>query len=215
MRVSKAQSALNRGKILDMASKMFCEHGIDGIGIADLMKETGLTHGCLYGHFESKQALVAATCTHSLTKSARRWTRIGRNAATAKAPRAAIIKHYLGPKHLRHVGEGCLLAALATEVVRQDPNTRQAFTDGVRQLAKILAEYSHTASPAQDLETSLATMASLVGAIVLARAVDDPQLSEQILSSTKAALDADPHDAETASQDVGQAVPDGSISSQG
>ncbi|AMV18724.1 TetR/AcrR family transcriptional regulator [Planctomyces sp. SH-PL14] len=181
MRVTKAQAAKNREAILETASKLFRERGVDGVGVAEVAREAGLTHGCLYGQFESKDALVAAVCAHSLARSAERWEQ--RCAEAPAEPTAAIAAHYLSPSHRDQAGEGCLLAALASDVARHGDAARQALTEGLRPLLAILERYANTGHPDSDRRAALARMAELVGAVVLARAVDDPALSDAFLAA--------------------------------
>lgn len=181
MRVTKAQAAKNREAILETASRLFRERGVDGVGVAEVAKEAGLTHGCLYGQFESKDALVAAVCAHSLARSAERWEQ--RCADAPDEPVAAIAAHYLSPSHRDQAGEGCLLAALASDVARHGPAARQALTEGLRPLLAILERHANTGCSESDQRAALAGMAELVGAVVLARAVDDPALSDAFLTA--------------------------------
>lgn len=181
MRVTRAQAAKNREAILETASKLFRERGVDGVGVAEVAKAAGLTHGCLYGQFESKDALVAAVCAHSLARSAERWEQ--RCADAPDQPIAAITAHYLSPSHRDEAGAGCLLAALASDVARHGPAARQALTEGLRSLLAILERHADTGRPESDHRAALARMAELVGAVVLARAVDDPALSDAFLAA--------------------------------
>src|SRR3954468_20702168 len=111
MRVSREQAAQNRERILDAAARLFRERGFEGIGVADLMKEAGLTHGGFYGHFESQGALMAQACTRASARSRERWTKLAQNAPGD--PLTAIAGSYLTSKHRDNPGSGCLMAALA------------------------------------------------------------------------------------------------------
>jgi TetR/AcrR family transcriptional repressor of nem operon len=186
MRVSREQAAENRERILAMAAKLFREKGFDGIGVADLMGAAGLTHGGFYGHFASKEDLAAQACARTFARSVEAWGRsVGQGTRGALA---AIAASYLSVKHRDHPGGGCLLAALGTDVARQGPSVRRVVTEGLLGLIGLLARVVPGRSAAARRERALATMASLVGALVLARAVDDETLSEEILRATAASL---------------------------
>lgn len=186
MRVSRAQAAENRERILDAAAKLFREKGFDGIGVADLMGAAGLTHGGFYGHFASKEDLVAQACARALGRSAEAWARSAGQGT--RSPMTAITASYLSAKHRDHPGSGCLLAALGTDVSRQGASVRRTVTQGLLRLIGLVTRIVPGRSSAAKRERALATMASLVGALVLARAVDDKALSEEILQATAASL---------------------------
>ena len=184
MRVSKEQAAESRERILDAASKLFREHGLDGIGVADLMKSAGLTHGGFYGHFASKEDLMAQACTRALSRSVERWEKLSEQ----DQPLSAIVKNYLSRRHRDDPGGGCALPSLGGDVARQGPPVRRAFTDGVKSLVGILARAVTGRTPAARRKKALAICASLIGGVVLARAVDDRELSDEILDAVSASL---------------------------
>src|SRR3954463_8449571 len=116
MKVSRERAARNRERIVEAAAQRFRERGFEGIGVADLMKEAGLTHGGFYGHFASKEDLIAEASTRALAQSLARWDKLA-----ARAPDNAlfaIANAYLNSKHRDDPGAGCLLAALGPEVSR-------------------------------------------------------------------------------------------------
>src|ERR1043165_9265950 len=113
MKVSREQAARNRERILDTAAQLFRERGFDGIGVADLMKAAGLTHGGFYGHFASKEDLMAQACTRASARSRGLWTKLAERAPDD--PLSEIAGVYLTSKHRDNPGEGCLMAALASE----------------------------------------------------------------------------------------------------
>lgn len=189
MKVSKEQMAENRERILDAAAQLFRERGFDGIGVADLMKGAGLTHGGFYGHFASKDDLMAQATERALGRLQRHWGAVAQQArAQGEDPLATIETAYLATGHRDAPGSGCLLAALGSDVARQGPGVRAAVTAGVRSMVDGLAMLVPGRSKAARRQRALADYASLVGAMVLARAVDDPQLSEEILDATAHAL---------------------------
>src|SRR6476619_2991342 len=119
MKVSRQQAAQNRERIVEAAAQLFRERGFEGIGVADLMKEAGLTHGGFYGHFESKEDLMAQACTRASARSRALWTRLAERAP--RDPLAEIASVYLTARHRDDPGDGCLMAALASDAARQGP----------------------------------------------------------------------------------------------
>jgi TetR/AcrR family transcriptional repressor of nem operon len=186
MKVSREQSAQNRERILDTAARLFRERGFDGIGVADLMNSAGLTHGGFYGQFESKEDLAAQACARALATSAQRWDRL--IAAKPADPLEAIAASYLSARHLEDAGNGCAFATLGAEAPRRHPAVRRAFTDGLRALAGRLSAIVPGRDKAARQQKALATMAQLVGAVVLARAVDDRKLADEILRAARASV---------------------------
>jgi TetR/AcrR family transcriptional regulator, transcriptional repressor for nem operon len=186
MKVTREQCEENRQRILDVAGRLFREKGFDGIGVADVMKAAGLTHGGFYGHFKSRDDLVAQSCTKVLSGTANIWRKTARRRSEEGA--RAIVDAYLSPKHRDHPGTGCPFAALGGEVARQGKQVRRAFTEGVRAVLEELAGVTTGRSKAARRQKALATMSGLVGAIVLARVVDDRTLSDEILAAAAAAF---------------------------
>ena len=186
MKVSREQAAQNRERIVEVAGKLFRERGFDGIGVADIMKSAGLTHGGFYGHFGSKDDLAAEACASALDTSLRKWeAEIGRNPEALDA----ILRSYLSTRHRDHAGEGCVIAALASDAARQNKPVRRAVTDGIRALTDRLASLMPGSSKAAKRRKALASFAAMVGAVSMARAVDDAKLSEEILQAVSASLD--------------------------
>ncbi|SFD35716.1 TetR/AcrR family transcriptional regulator, transcriptional repressor for nem operon [Bosea sp. CRIB-10] len=186
MRVSREQMAENRERILDTAATLFRERGFDGVGVADVMKAVGLTHGGFYGHFSSKDDLAAQALGRAFVDS-NRW------AAEAKAtepqvPLRGIVNQYLSPAHRDDAGHGCPVAALGSEVARQGGASRLAATEGVRAAIKGLSAVAPGATADERRASAIASYATLVGALVLARMVDDAALSDEILAAGRAAL---------------------------
>jgi len=184
MKVSREQAAANRERVLDTASYLLRERGYEGIGIAALMQSAGLTHGGFYGQFASKQALAGEVCSRSLSRAAEKWRRLA--SAAPRNPLRALAEDYLSDRHLKGMGEGCVLPALSADAARASGPVGAAMTTGVRGLAGILAE-SLPDSPDQE-GRSLAMLAQMVGGLLLARAVDDPILQQQLLDASRAAI---------------------------
>ena len=184
MRVTREQAAANRDRIVKVASALFRQHGIDGIGIADIMRAAGLTHGGFYGHFASKDELAAEAFAYALRE---RW---GNGASDAPSQRSigTVVRGYLSPNHRRDLAHGCPLAALGSDIVRQPRTVRRAFTTGLRSSIERLRRLMPGRSAAEQRKQALATSAGLVGALILSRAVDDPALSDEILAAASTAF---------------------------
>jgi len=183
MRVSRQKAAENRERIIDAAGALFRQRGFDGIGLADIMKAADLTHGGFYGHFASKDDLVAQASTKTMARAAANWSKV-----TAGAPRnpfAALLKHYLSPQHRDDPGHGCAFAALSGDAARCVQPVRAAFTQGLEPLIAVVAEAIPGRSKVARRRKAVAAVAELVGALILARAVDDTALSDEILEAAR------------------------------
>src|SRR5437762_113349 len=137
MRVSREQAAQSRERIVETAAQLFRERGFEGIGVADLMKEAGLTHGGFYGHFSSKEDLVAEASARALMRSLALFSTVAEQGGAD--PLSAIATAYLTSRHRDNPGEGCLLAALGSDVSRQGRTVRRAVTDHLRSAVDLLA----------------------------------------------------------------------------
>lgn len=178
-RYPKEQKAQTREQIVNAASQAFRAQGIADVSIPALMGQLGLTHGGFYAHFPSKEALVAEACARPL---------LNRSAALAAAPASVetlqqLITSYISPRQRDKPAESCPLPSLAGEIARATPEARRAFTEGLQgyleRIAALLPAEIEQRAPDQEL----ALVASMVGAILLARAVDDPDLSDRILAA--------------------------------
>jgi len=181
MRVSREQAVQSRERIVAVASRRFREVGFGGIGVADVMREAGFTHGGFYGHFSSKEDLIAQACAHGIGESEERWRK--RIAARPDDALAAMTRFYLNTQHRDNPGDGCTMAALATEAARQGPEVRGAFTEGLRSAFASIAALIRARDPAEKRRKAIHTYASWVGAMVLARATEDAKLSREILDA--------------------------------
>jgi len=186
MKVSREQAAENRERILDAAAQLLRERGFEGIGVADMMKAAGLTHGAFYGHFSSKEDLIAKACARTFSRSYERWSK-----TAAKMPDDAlssIARGYLTRRHRDDPGTGCALAALGSEIARRGPGVRRAATEGMRSIFNLLTGLVPGKSEAARRQKSINAYASLVGAMIMARAVDDAVLSQEILDAVLASV---------------------------
>ncbi|GAB2837533.1 TetR/AcrR family transcriptional regulator [Pseudoduganella ginsengisoli] len=186
MKVSREQAALNRERIVETAATLFRERGYDGIGVADLMKGAGLTHGGFYGHFSSKEDLLAEACAKALEQSVEKWRQ--RVANAPDAARQAIIDAYLTPRHCDNPGAGCAVTALAADVSRCGPAARDALAQGVREQLAILAPLEQGANDKEKRRQAIADYAAMVGAIVLARLFADAAQANEVLDAVRTTL---------------------------
>jgi len=182
MRVSKEQAGKNRERILKAASRLMREHGISGVGVDALTEAAGMTHGSLYSQFGSKERLVEEAVAYAIA------------AKEQEVPEALAlsdyVSEYLSTAHRDMPGSGCPLAALCCEMSRQSSGVRQRFTAGVRgMVGQLGSRMGFGLNQRQRDDKALATVAALVGALVLARAVNDPKLSDDILRATRNRLD--------------------------
>lgn len=178
MKVSREQALANRQKVVDVASTLFRKHGIDGVGVADIMKAAGLTHGGFYGHFDSKDDLAAEACSRAVRRSWDVWID-----GSSEGGLEAIVGNYLTPGHRNDRARGCLYAAVGSDMPRQSRSVRHAFTEGFRGTIERLLNLMPGRSAALRRKRALATMSGLVGALILSRAVEDPHLSDEILEA--------------------------------
>ncbi len=188
MKVTREQAAENRDRVLEVAGRLFRERGFGGIGVADLMKSAGLTHGGFYGQFASKEDLMAQACSRSFDSGVQTWTQVAANAKPDVSPLAAVSRAYLSRRHRDNPGEGCVMAALGADATRQGSGLRHAVTDGTRRLLDLFTSFATGRNKAVQRERAITAYASMVGALILARAVDDAALSDEILKTVAASL---------------------------
>lgn len=189
MKVSREQAAINRERVLDTAARLFRERGFHGVGVADLMKEAGLTHGAFYGQFASKEHLMAQACERAYEQLHDRWTKVA--GRSPDNPLAGIVSSYLSTAHRDSPGTGCATAALGADAARQGAPLRRAFTEGTKAQLDELTMLVPGTTQADRRRRAAVTLSAMVGALVLARALDDDALSKDILRSVKAALSQD------------------------
>ena len=188
MRVSREKAAEHRERIIDAAGALFRAKGFGGIGVADIMKAADLTHGGFYGHFASKDDLVAQASQRTMARAAANWTRLVE--AAPDNPYAALLEHYLSPKHRDDPGKGCAFAALGNDAARSGKTVRKAFAEGLAPLIDILAQSIPGKSNTARRRKAIAAMATLVGALTLARAVEGTALSDEMLQAAHRELAA-------------------------
>ncbi|UXN66082.1 TetR/AcrR family transcriptional regulator (plasmid) [Phyllobacterium sp. A18/5-2] len=182
MRVSRVQAEENRETVINVASRLFREHGFDGIGLKDLMKGAGFTQGAFYKQFESKADLAAQASRRAMESATRRWLTA---AATSCNPLEAVMEFYLSPGHLGEKADGCPLAALGSDAARQSEEVRRPFEDGIRAHFEILDELMDDAKSSSSSPSgkAMAILSLMVGAVTLSRILEDENLSQSILGA--------------------------------
>ncbi|MEJ5151789.1 TetR/AcrR family transcriptional regulator [Comamonas sp. MYb396] len=191
MKVSKAQAAEHREGIVDAAARLYREKGLEGVGVAEITRDAGLTHGGLYRHFASKDALAREACLRAFD-----WTITpleGLDSADADHDPAvrlrALVHGYLSASHRDRPGDGCPAAALATDAARAGPEMSEVFALGVeRNIQRFMAVLPD--DRADRRSQTIVALSSMVGALVLARATaaGNPGLSEEILATLREQL---------------------------
>ena len=175
MRYPVEETAAKHERIVKEASRLFRERGFENVSVGEVMKAAGLTHGAFYAHFGSKEELKAAAVAYGQNVSLGRVRRS--NGKKTKGPYAA--DRYLSRWHRDNPGDGCTMAALAPEVARSTPELKAAFQQG---LEKIVSDSGG------DRKEAIFRTAAMMGGVVLARAVEDPGLSDEILKSVRQKL---------------------------
>jgi len=187
MKTSRIQVEQNRCLILKAASELFRLKGFDGVKVAEVMAAAGLTHGAFYSYFDSKEALIAETCAE--------WIRERSQSLSEKAARdrdgeaTAYVARYLSAQYRDHPDMACLYPSLCADIARQPETVRTAFTDAFKGYLHGLEQlFSPTAQEAAPPRTAILSLSTLIGAMTLARAVNDTALSGIILDTVREAL---------------------------
>jgi AcrR family transcriptional regulator len=166
-------------RIVSVAARAIRRSGYDGTGVADIMKEAGLTHGAFYAHFASREAMLAEAASRACAESAAAAADV-----VAKEPAgtalAAMLGAYLSNAHVENVELGCPLAALGSETSRQAPEVRRVATRHIKDVIDLVARQLPDWGQPSAHERALVTLSTMVGALLLARAVDDPGLSDSL-----------------------------------
>jgi TetR/AcrR family transcriptional repressor of nem operon len=172
----RAAKDVTHERIVSVAARAIRRSGYDGTGVADIMKEAGLTHGAFYAHFPSREAMLAEAAGRACAESAA--------AAVASAPPdkalVSMLGSYLSREHLEQAETGCPLAALGSETSRQTPEVRRVATRHIKEMVDLVARQSPDWGHPEAHRKALVTVATMVGALLLARAVDDPGLSDNL-----------------------------------
>lgn len=187
MRYSKEHKLETHARIVRKASVRLREKGAHGIGVADLMKEAGLTHGGFYAHFDSREALVVEAFAYAMDRSTDRWRRLGDQTPPDKRL-AAIVASYLTPAHRDDPGRGCAIPALGAEIARESPRARKAFAAKLEQMIDMLATQIPEVSRKAARREAMASLATMMGTLVLARIAGSGEFSDLILEAGRSAV---------------------------
>jgi TetR/AcrR family transcriptional repressor of nem operon len=184
MRYPIEQKAETHERILDAAARSFREHGSEGQGVAQLMKDAGLTHGGFYRHFESKEDLYVDAIARGFQEAADRML-----AAAAKAPSGAqlraIIEHYLSLEHLEDPGSGCVLPTLAAEIARQSPAVRARINAAMKSYRERLLPFFPGKDDAEKRRQFIVLFPAMAGILMTARAMTDPAARKETLAAAR------------------------------
>jgi TetR/AcrR family transcriptional repressor of nem operon len=189
-RASKEQANHHKTAITAEAARLFREHGVDNVSVAQLMAAAGLTHGGFYGHFESKEALSGEACRWAFSRSVERWKKRIADKGDPAVARAALVDGYLSSQSRSGPDGSCPATTLASDVTRKsaDSPIRPAYEAGVEELLKILAGVQNTGASHSDREAALGDFATMVGGLMLAKATQGEPISDEILSATRRRL---------------------------
>jgi TetR/AcrR family transcriptional repressor of nem operon len=170
-------------RIVDAAARAIRRSGYEGTGVADIMKEAGLTHGAFYAHFESRDAMLVEAADRAGAQANALAASV---IATVPPEQAlqAMMQVYLSQQHLESIETGCPISALGSEMPRQSAEVRHAATLRIKEMIDLVArQFPDWGQPAAH-ERALVTVATMVGTLILARAVDDSALSEALRGAT-------------------------------
>jgi TetR/AcrR family transcriptional repressor of nem operon len=188
-RTPTKRKAATHERIVEVAARAIRRSGYDGTSVTDIMKEAGLTHGGFYAHFASREAMLAEAADRAGAESVAMAESV---ASTVPAEQAleAMVRAYLSQAHFENTETGCPIAALGSEMPRQAPEVRSAATRRIKEMIEVVARRLPVEGT-EARDSALVSMATLVGTLVLARAVDDPDLSEALLRATVGHLTGD------------------------
>lgn len=185
MKVTKEKAAENRASLVNTAARLFRERGIDGVGVAEISKQAGLTHGALYAQFPSKEALAAEAFSASAQEG---WERVETNRDGGPAALADLLDYYMSLEHRDNLASSCPMSASASEIGRQDRVVSARFTEGFEKLASLLQLRAGTSlGKGEHRPRALTMAAAMIGGVAAARAVAkaDSKLSNEILRSVR------------------------------
>lgn len=178
MKVSRDQVAANRRKILAAAARLFAERGFEAVSLSEIMTSAGLTHGGFYGHFSSKNDIVAQACAYAVRPD-------------ENADARTLLEYcasYLSPSHRDNRADGCPFAALGSEGGRQSLEVRRELTEGLRLMIDRLSRTAAGRNEAARRADAITSFSTMLGGLVLARMTDDAKLSDEILKTNREAL---------------------------
>ena len=187
MRYSKEHKQETHARIVKKASVRLREKGAHGIGVADLMKEAGLTHGGFYAHFDSREALVIEAFAYAMDRSTERWRKIAEETPPEKRL-ATIVETYLTPVHRDDPGHGCAVPTLGAEIARESSKTRKAFAAKLEQMIDMMADQILDVPRKTARKQAVAALATMIGTLVLSRIAGNGEFSDEILAAGREAV---------------------------
>ena len=187
MRYSREHKLETHARIVKKASVRLREKGAHGVGVADLMKEAGLTHGGFYAHFDSREALVIEAFAYAMDRSTERWRKLA-EATPPEKRMATIVNSYLTPLHRDDPGHGCAVPTLGAEIARESPKTRKAFAAKLEQMVDMLAEQIPDIPRKAARKQAMAAIATMMGTLVLARVAGNGEFSDEVLGAGRDAV---------------------------
>lgn len=173
---SKSKEATH-DRIVDAAARAIRRSGYNGAGVAEIMKDAGLTHGGFYAHFASREAMLAEAADRAGSEGVALMQQMTASSSPQQAL-PAMMRAYLSQEHLEGIETGCAIAALCSEMPRQAPEVRRAATRRIKEMIDLVARQSPDWGQPAAHERAMVIVATMVGALMLARAVDEPGLSE-------------------------------------
>lgn len=186
MTPNPSRKELSHDRIVTAAARAIRRGGFEGVGVADIMKEAGLTHGGFYAHFDSRNAMMAEAMDRAGQESAARLTQgMALRKSRGASDLRALVEAYLSDRHLEDIEAGCPVAALACEVPRQSPEVQEAAAQRVHGL---LAIVGHALPPDAPADSAALLASQLVGALLLARALGNKARSQALLKATRRSL---------------------------
>jgi TetR/AcrR family transcriptional repressor of nem operon len=186
MRYSKEHKQETHARIVRKASVRLREKGAHGIGVADLMKEAGLTHGGFYAHFDSREALVIEAFNYAMDRSMEHWRKTAAQIAPDKRF-STIVDSYLTALHRDDPGRGCAVPTLGAEIVRESLKTRRAFATKLEEMIDMIADQIPDVPRKTARKQAAATLATMMGTLVLSRIAGNSEFSDEILSAGREA----------------------------
>jgi TetR/AcrR family transcriptional regulator, transcriptional repressor for nem operon len=187
MRYSKEHKQETHARIVKKASVRLREKGAHGIGVADLMKEAGLTHGGFYAHFDSREALVIEAFAYAMDRSTERWRKVAEETPPEKRL-ATIVETYLTAVHRDDPGHGCAVPTLGAEIARESPKTRKAFAAKLEQMIDMMADQVLDVPRKTARKQAVAALATMIGTLVLSRIAGNGEFSDEILAAGREAV---------------------------
>lgn len=182
MRYSKEHKQETHARIVKKASVRLREKGAHGIGVADLMKEAGLTHGGFYAHFDSREALVIEAFGYAMDRSIERWRKVAETTPPEKRF-STIVENYLTTVHRDDPGHGCAVPALGAEIARESLKTRKAFSAKLEQMVEMMADQVPDVPRKTARKQAIAALTTMMGTLVLSRIAGNGEFSDEILAS--------------------------------